>query len=509
MRSATATSVVYNAPASVPSPATITLTATSAADTSKTASVTITVTAPINVSVSPTSASLNISTTQQFTATVQNDAQNLGVTWSVNGVVGGNASVGTISTSGVYTAPASAPGSSVTVTAQSKADTNRSGSATVTVLVAVSVNVAPASASIQVNQSQGFTASVSNDPGNQGVSWTLSGAGCSGTACGTLSNVTPTSVTYTAPVSLPSPASVTLTATSKRDGSKSAAATITLSAAAGISVTVSPTAPSVVTGAPQSFTASVQNDSQNKGVNWSLSGAGCSGTACGTLSNVTTTSVTYNAPATVPSPATVTLTATSIADGTKMAAATITVTTGSTNISVTVSPKRGGLTTSQTLPITATLTNDTANQGVTWSFTSTGSTSGGGFSPTSNTSVVFTAPSTAGVVTITAKAVADNTKTATVTIGVTDLSGVTTYHNNLSRDGTNTKEYALTTSNVTASSFGKLFSCKVDGAIYAQPLWIPKLSVGAGTHNVLLVATMRDSVYLFDADADKFPCTAY
>ena len=512
LSSATATSVTYNAPASLPSPATITLTATSAADTSKTASATLTVTAPINVSVSPASVSLNISGTQQFTATVQNDSQNLGVTWSVNGVVGGSATAGTISTSGVYTAPASVPGPSVTVTAKSNADTNRSGSATVTVLAAVSVNVAPASPSIQLNQSQGFTASVSNDPGNQGVNWSLSGAGCSGTTCGTLSNVTATSVTYTAPVSLPSPASVTLTAASKRDGSKSAAATITLSAAAGISVTVSPTAPSVVTGATQSFTATLQNDSQNKGVNWSLSGAGCSGTACGTLSNVTTTTVTYNAPATVPSPATVTLTATSIADGTKTAAATITVTTSSTNISVTVSPKRGGLTTSQTLPtITATLTNDTANQGVTWSFTSTGSAAGGGFLPTSSksgASVVFTAPSAAGVVTITATAVADNTKTATATIGVTDLLGVTTYHNNLSRDGTNTKEYALTTSNVTASSFGKLFSCTVDGAIYAQPLWIPKLSVGGGggTHNVVLVATMRDSVYLFDADN---PCTTY
>ena len=72
----------------------------------------------------------------------------------------------------------------------------------------------------------------------------------------------------------------------------------------------------------------LQNDSINKGVTWSLSGAGCSGSTCGTLSNVATTSVTYNGPANVPNPATVTLTATSVADNTKTAQATITVTTG-------------------------------------------------------------------------------------------------------------------------------------------------------------------------------------
>src|SRR5439155_19235607 len=80
---------------------------------------------------------------------------------------------------------------------------------------------------------------------------------------------------------------------------------------------------------------------------------------------------------------------------------------GGSSITVSVSPKRGGLTVSRTIPVTATLTNDTGNQGVTWSFTSTGSTSGGGFSSTSSTSgnaVTFTAPSAAGVVTITATA---------------------------------------------------------------------------------------------------------
>ena len=138
------------------------------------------------------------------------------------------------------------------------------------------------------------------------------------------------------------------------------------------------------------------------------------------------------------------------------------------------------------------------------------SSPGGSFLPTTSTSanpVMFTAPSTAAVVTITATSIADNSKAANATIGVTDLTGVLTYHNNLHRDGTNQKEFALTTSNVASATFGKLFSCQADGAIYAQPLWIPKVAVGAGTHNVVLVATMHDSVYLFDADAS--PCVTY
>jgi hypothetical protein len=175
---------------------------------------------------------------------------------------------------------------------------------------------------------------------------------------------------------------------------------------------------------------------------------------------------------------------------------------GSSNATVSVSPRRGGLTTSQTLSLTATLANDTTNAGVTWS-----SSGGGSFSSTTASNTVFTAPATAGVVTITATSVANPSANATATIGVTNLAGVLTYHNDLSRDGVNQQEFALTPTNVTSATFGKLFSCNADGTIYTQPLWIPNVSVGGGTHNVILVATMRDSVYLFDADAS--PCVTY
>lgn len=67
--------------------------------------------------------------------------------------------------------------------------------------------------------------------------------------------------------------------------------------------------------------------------------------------------------------------------------------------------------------------------------------------------------------------------------------------------GANTHEQALTASNVRSSSFGKLYSYYVDGAVYAQPLYVTGLKIaGNAPRNVLFVATMNDKVYAFDAD---------
>src|SRR5713226_7894005 len=103
------------------------------------------------------------------------------------------------------------------------------------------------------------------------------------------------------------------------------------------SVTVSPTSASVAASTgTKNFTATVMNDYLSRGVTWALSGAGCSGSTCGSLSNTTSSSVTYNAPAAVPNPATVTLTATSVNDTMRAATATITVTSGAAAAAVSV-----------------------------------------------------------------------------------------------------------------------------------------------------------------------------
>lgn len=172
--------------------------------------------------------------------------------------------------------------------------------------------------------------------------------------------------------------------------------------------------------------------------------------------------------------------------------------TAAAAISVSITPVRGGAVMGQSVTFTAPVQNDVGAAGVTWA------TSGGAFSSQNTTSATLTAPNSTGNVTVTATSVADNTKSASATIAITDLAGVTTYHNDLARDGANTHEFALTPANVNTSTFVKLFSCAVDGAIYAQPLWVPQITVNGAKHNVVFVATQHDSVYAFDADAS--PC---
>src|SRR5713226_3159516 len=132
-----------------------------------------------------------------------------------------------------------------------------------------SVTVSPTSASVAASTgTQNFTAAVTNDYLSRGVTWALSGAGCSGATCGSLSNMTSSSVTYNAPAAVPNPATVTLTATSVNDTMKSATATITVTAAAApgaaaVSVTMTDTPPAGVT--LLSFEVSVTGATLNPG----------------------------------------------------------------------------------------------------------------------------------------------------------------------------------------------------------------------------------------------------
>jgi hypothetical protein len=83
---------------------------------------------------------------------------------------------------------------------------------------------------------------------------------------------------------------------------------------------------------------------------------------------------------------------------------------------------------------------------------------------------------------------------------------VTTSQYDNARTGATLNEKILTPQNVDAGHFGKLGAFKVDGAVYAEPLFIPSVEIpGKGTHDVLYVATEHDSVYAFDATRPDDP----
>ena len=167
------------------------------------------------MSVSPTTATLYGGQTQQLAATVINTS-NTAVTWTVS-----PAGSGTVSSSGLYTAPASiASQTTVTVTATSQANTSATASGTITLSPTVAVSgFTPTAVTLYAGQTQQFSASVLNT-GNTAVTWTISPAGT-----GTIN----ASGLYTAPASISTPQTVTITATSQADTTESASATITLS----------------------------------------------------------------------------------------------------------------------------------------------------------------------------------------------------------------------------------------------------------------------------------------
>src|SRR5438270_7958564 len=192
----------------------------------------------VSVTISPTAATVAAGGTQPFTAMVQNTS-NTAVTWQVNGMTGGNATVGTISSSGLYTAPGVVPNpATVTVTAVSQADATKSASAQVTITAAttVSVTISPTAATVAVGGTQPFTAMVQNTS-NTAVTWQVNGMTGGNATVGTISS----SGLYTAPGVVPNPATVTVTAVSQADATKSASAQVTITPATGMAFYVSTT----------------------------------------------------------------------------------------------------------------------------------------------------------------------------------------------------------------------------------------------------------------------------
>jgi len=277
----------------------------------------------------------------------------------VNGISGGNAAMGTISSTGLFTAPQILPQSpNVTVQAISQADSAASASVLLTITSDVTVSVTPPSASVELGAVQAFTSHIASaGVPNSAVTWSVAGTSCTNSACGTID----ANGNYTAPGILPSPSAASVIARSVADPSKIATVPVTITSRFTLSVTGPP---SVNAGAAAAYTATlipVPNSNPNLSISWSVSGAGCTAAACGTISPSGATAI-YQAPSTVPVPNVITLTATPTADPTRAATINVTIVPP---VSVTVTPGTAAVALSTTQFFTAQVTG-TANIGVTW-----------------------------------------------------------------------------------------------------------------------------------------------
>ena len=322
----------------------------------------------IVVTLTPANGSVVLGNQVTFVATVTNTTDTA-VTWSVGGVPGGNATLGTITSAGVYTAPADLPSpATVQVTATSHADSTKSGTGTLAITSDMALSLTPNPASVELGATQAFQATVtSSGHPDTSIRWSLSGPACA-SGCGTVD----ASGHYTAPQILPSPASTTLTAQSVADPSKQISAAVAITSSFSLQLSAPSSVPAGGTATIVATLTPVPGSNPNTALAWALSGPGCSGSTCGTLTVVTTqspsggsvsNSATYAAPGMAPSPNTVTVTVTPQADVSKKAQATLAIQAG---VNVSVLPSTATLAANHRVTLNAQV-NGTSNTGVIWS----------------------------------------------------------------------------------------------------------------------------------------------
>jgi hypothetical protein len=396
----------------------------------------------ITVTISPVTASVPAGGAQEFTVTVTNNgSQSADVTWSVNGVAGGNATLGTIastsSTTALYTAPAAVPSpSTVTVKAVSVADAAKSASASVAITCSTPSAISPSSANVGLAQTQSFTATFCL-AANATIAWDVNGITAGNATIGTITPTGAATALYTAPADVPPNGSAIIHATaSATTGGAATSASATVTITSGVTVMVTPNAVTVAPGQRQSFAASVTN-SPDTAVTWAVNGIpngnATVGQVCVSGSNpcvaptgAQAAAIDYLAPASAPSVNPVTLTATSNADPSKTASASITIFVAQGPVSVTIAPAYAFVAPSGATPstrqFTATVSNS-VNTSVTWSVQ--GGVAGQGCAGSACGSVtaggLYTAPSAApspNSIAVIATSAADSTKSATAMVAV-------------------------------------------------------------------------------------------
>jgi carbon monoxide dehydrogenase subunit G len=378
----------YTAP---PTAGTFHVVATDSTGAGSIAMATVTVTAsPVQVVVSPGTVTVVAGGTAQFSATVSGTAagESTAVTWSVQESGGG-----TVDGSGAYRAPADT--GTFHLVATSVADPFQQDVATVEITAApdISVSVIPGTASTTPGGVLTFTAQVSGTGAGQStaVTWSVQ----EGAAGGSIDGMG----RYTAPSGT---GTFHVVATSVADPTRKATATVQVSAAPVVTVSVSPDPATVRVGGTVSFTAMVTGlaPGQSSAVTWSVR----EGAAGGTVD----ASGRYTAPAAA---GTAHVVATSVADPSRSDSATVTVIP---QISVTVSPATATVRAGGSLQFTATVQGTTAgqSQSVRWTVRE----AGGGSVDASGR---YSAPGTAGTFHVVATSAADPSRTAEATVTVT------------------------------------------------------------------------------------------
>ena len=282
----------------------------------------------ISVSVTPTAqTNIDVGQTLNFTATVTNDSAGTGVSWAISGTNCTGSACGTLanstSTSVIYTAPPSVSANlTVTVQATSLADTTKWKSAPVLISPEPSITTSSLTAA---TVGTAYSANLQAKGGAGSLTWSLDSdsslpAGLSLSSAGVISGTPTTAGTKSFAVKV----------TDKSAGREGTCfETQQLSITVGlppVSVALNPSQQTNIDqGQTLPFTATVNNDPANKGVTWAVSGATCTGSACGTLTNSSTFTTTYNAPASVAGNLTVTVQAFSVADTSTSAATAIVV----------------------------------------------------------------------------------------------------------------------------------------------------------------------------------------
>ena len=311
---------IFTAPADLPPGSKVQVTATSHADSSKSSIAGVTVSSDIAVSLSPVSSSVELGALQSFHASIASSGKpDPTIRWSLSGPACPN-NCGAIDANGNYTAPAILPSApSVTLTATSVADPSKQNFTTVTIASHFALQLA-APSSLQPGVTAAIVATLTPVPGsNPGavLSWSLSGSGCSGGACGILSVITTQSAgggaiadtaNYTAPATAPQPNTIVITVTPQADPSKKTQATITIQT--GPSLSLLPTTATLAANHRVTLTIA-ENGTTGSSIIWSVNGiSGGNSTVgqlcvvasspCQSITTSTATQMDYIAPGAIP-----------------------------------------------------------------------------------------------------------------------------------------------------------------------------------------------------------------